>query len=145
HYGSDVSARPDHLLQMGASETGSTGAATMAPACARPELLHRRCRSRPAFCPDSGSSRAGKVARAALVLPACLNADVLRHGGPCRGDDATAAELDAFVALGRDLVDGGDIFGRAAIVDEIAHPSGLVARHIGVVAGEPGFRFPHQH
>jgi hypothetical protein len=37
----------------------------------------------------------------------------------------------------RDLGDSGDIFRRAAVVDEIAGLAVLVAGDVGVVAGEP--------
>src|SRR5436190_21058890 len=54
-------------------------------------------------------------------------------------------EHDAFVALGCDRVDDADVLGRAAVVDQVADGALLVARYIGVVAGEPRLGLAHQH
>src|SRR3954447_490699 len=54
-------------------------------------------------------------------------------------------EHHALIALGGDRVDDPDVLGRAAVVDQVADGALLVARHIGVVAGEPRLGLTHQH
>src|SRR5215207_3246248 len=46
-------------------------------------------------------------------------------------------EHDALIALLRNVGDGGDVFRRAAIIDEISRLAVFVAGDIGIVAGEP--------
>src|SRR5690349_24365546 len=54
-------------------------------------------------------------------------------------------EHDALVVLGGDRVDDADVLGRDAVVDQVTDGALLVARDIGVVAGEPRLGLAHQH
>ena len=46
-------------------------------------------------------------------------------------------ENDALIALLRNVGDGGDVFRRAAIIDEISRLAVFMAGDVGIVAGEP--------
>ena len=82
--------------------------------------------------------RGGCCGRTDWCLRAPLpHAALFRSGRGPRRNPRVRLEHDALIALLRNIGDGGDVFRRAAIVDEIARLAVFVAGNVGIVAGEP--------
>ena len=62
---------------------------------------------------------------------------LLRSGRGPRRNPRVRIEHDALIPLLCNVGDGGNVFRRAAIIDEVARLAVFVAGDVGIVAGEP--------